>query len=118
MSKESVELFKSFLKKHPELINEVRNGKWTWQQLYEEWYLFGEEDDRWNDYKLRNAENLDGFSGVLSKLKQINLEEVQKNIVEVKGMLSTIQELVREFQPKQEQSAHHVNSYYRSPYKY
>ena len=43
--------FKSFVRKYPGLKNDVRNGKITWQSIYEEWYLYGEEDSQWEKYK-------------------------------------------------------------------
>ncbi len=43
----SVIKFKEFVKNNPKLIQEVRKGKATWQELYEDWYVLGEEDKRW-----------------------------------------------------------------------
>ena len=41
--KRSMEEFKAFLKKHPSLVYEVRRGIYTWQEVYEDWYLLGEK---------------------------------------------------------------------------
>lgn len=43
--------FKSFVRKYPGLRNDVRSGKATWQSIYEEWYLYGEDDSQWEKYK-------------------------------------------------------------------
>ena len=43
--------FKQFVRKYPGLKYDVRNGKATWQSIYEEWYLYGEEDSQWEKYK-------------------------------------------------------------------
>ena len=43
----SVLQFKEFVKNNPKIIQEVRKGKATWQELYEDWYLLGEDDSRW-----------------------------------------------------------------------
>ena len=43
----SVIKFKEFVKNNPALIKEVRNGNSTWQEMYEDWFLLGEEDNRW-----------------------------------------------------------------------
>lgn len=43
--------FKQFVRKYPGLKHDVRNGKATWQSIYEEWYLYGEEDSQWEKYK-------------------------------------------------------------------
>ena len=37
------EEFKSFVSKHPELINFVREKKNTWQDFYEIYDMYGEE---------------------------------------------------------------------------
>ena len=43
--------FTSFVRKYPGLKNDVRSGKATWQSIYEEWYLYGEDDSQWEKYK-------------------------------------------------------------------
>ncbi len=43
--------FKQFARKYPGLKYEVRSGKTTWQSIFEEWYLYGEEDSQWEKYK-------------------------------------------------------------------
>ncbi|CEG26701.1 YlbD family protein [Bacillus sp. B-jedd] len=43
----SVSRFKEFVTSHPHIIQDVRDGRATWQELYEDWYLLGEEDPRW-----------------------------------------------------------------------
>ncbi len=52
----SVEKFKEFVKQNPRVIKEVRDGNATWQELYEDWYLLGEEDSRWDSYR-ENKDN-------------------------------------------------------------
>ena len=46
-----VEEFKQFARKYPGLKYEVRSGKATWQSIFEEWYLYGEEDSQWEKFK-------------------------------------------------------------------
>ncbi len=43
--------FKNFVRKYPGLRYDVRSGKATWQSIYEEWYLYGEDDSQWEKYK-------------------------------------------------------------------
>lgn len=119
MSKPSIELFKTFIKNHPTLIDEVKKGNWTWKELYEEWYVLGDEDEKWIPYrKLDDKEQAEGLIGIFSKVKNINLEEVQKNIVEMKGLIGTIQEFVRDLHPnKHQQSPNRYPPYYNAPYQ-
>ncbi len=43
--------FKQFVRKHPGLRDDVRAKKSTWQTIYEEWYLYGEDDSQWKKYE-------------------------------------------------------------------
>jgi len=115
MSQKTIEPFKAFIKKHPGLIDEVKKGKWTWKELYEEWKIFGEDDEKWERYKdPEEIKTEHGFSGILSKMKQINLQDVHKNIVELKELVQTIQQFIHELQPQQNQ----YSKYNRFPYDY
>ena len=43
--------FKEFIKSKPELVDLVKNKKYTWQDFYEVYDLYGNNDDVWNKYK-------------------------------------------------------------------
>ena len=47
----SIVEFKAFVKKYPKMTQEVRAGKKTWQEFYEEWAIIGEKDDYWKTYE-------------------------------------------------------------------
>ena len=44
----SIEQFRAFVKRHPQLRNEVQQKQTTWQGLFEEWYVLGEDHPRWD----------------------------------------------------------------------
>ena len=46
----SVQKFKDFVKAHPKLVLEVRKGRKNWQEIYEDWYLLGEDDPKWEPF--------------------------------------------------------------------
>jgi len=52
-----MEDFRKFVSKHPLLRDEVRNNKFTWQNVYEEWVLYGEEDESWKKYEKIDTNN-------------------------------------------------------------
>ena len=52
-----MEDFRKFVSKHPLLRGEVRNNKFTWQNVYEEWVLYGEEDESWKKYEKVETNN-------------------------------------------------------------
>lgn len=96
--------FKEFVKKHPKLVQEVRTGKRTWQELYEDWYLLGEDDSSWNAFRNKNdkkkddAKSSDFMSKILSSVKNLNVNDFQNQISNVGSTISTIQSVINQFQ--------------------
>lgn len=112
----SVQQFKQFVKKHPLLIKEVREGRKTWQNFYEEWTILGEKDPIWEKYGMEddqaevsadkvteNEKNETGESkggDLLGLLKNINLNDIQGHIENISGMMGSLQGLLQSFQSK------------------
>lgn len=98
MSKEN---FKKFAKKHPELSNKVETKQTTWQELYELYDIYGEDNKVWDKYITKNDITI---KDIISKLKNINLEEIQTQIESIQKTLSFFLELLNkeenEYKPK------------------
>ncbi len=107
----SVERFKKFVKRHPKLVAEVRKGNTTWQDLYEEWYILGENDPKWNRYKKtahvveeKNEEkkNHDHFSKydvlnqIIQYVKKIDLNQLQQYLGKVNEAIESLQNFLNE----------------------
>lgn len=100
------EEFKTFVSKHPALVNIVRNKTHSWQDLFEVYDLYGEDETLWNNY-LSNKDinkaaetSTDSSSDKLSSLteltrlfKNVNIESVQKYIDTAQKAIGVIQEL-------------------------
>ena len=43
--------FKEFIKSKPELVDLVKNKKYTWQDFYEVYDLYGKDESVWEKYK-------------------------------------------------------------------
>ncbi len=110
-SNPSVQQFKQFVKKHPHIIQEVREGHKTWQAFYEEWSILGEEDLFWKKYQNDNnhldeqvsikeeeAKESTQLSDILTMVKSINLNELQGHIKNLSSMMNTLQGLLQTFQ--------------------
>ena len=82
MSKEN---FKKFAKNHPELSNKVETKQTTWQELYELYDIYGEDNKVWDKYITKNDITI---KDIISKLKNINLEEIQTQIESIQKTLS------------------------------
>ena len=46
--------FKEFIKSKPELVDLVKNKKYTWQDFYEVYDLYGKDESVWEKYKENN----------------------------------------------------------------
>ncbi|WP_185806863.1 YlbD family protein [Bacillus sp. HMF5848] len=109
----SVQQFKEFVKNHPKLTKDVRAGKTTWQEIYEDWYIFGEEDEKWNSYRAVNSnesnedsqqESSGVMSTILNSLKSLDGEKLQVQISNLNGAISAIQNVLQQFQTDQNSS--------------
>ncbi|WP_043933451.1 YlbD family protein [Bacillus sp. EB01] len=108
----SVSKFKEFVAENPHLIRDVRNGDTTWQQLYEEWYLLGEEDSRWNKSSGVKKEEVEDDSskkdwmGQLAELaKKVEPGQIQSHLYNLSQALGAIQGLIGQFQQQPIQQA-------------
>lgn len=101
----SVQQFKEFVKRHPKLVEEVRGGNKSWQEFYEDWYLFGEEDEMWKKYRQnipKKENNHDAksefMSTFFSSLKNIDMNQMQQHIENVNNVIATIQNMIQQLQ--------------------
>ncbi|WP_071459330.1 YlbD family protein [Bacillus massilinigeriensis] len=101
----SVQKFKEFVASNPHIIKEVRSGKATWQGIYEEWYLLGEEDARWREEK-NNQENSskdekkDFMGQIMGMLKNLDPNQVQGQIQSLSEAIGAVQAVLSQFQGK------------------
>ncbi|MFK9092301.1 YlbD family protein [Bacillus salipaludis] len=102
----SVLKFKEFVKNNPHVIKEVRNGKATWQELFEDWYLLGEEDKRWEAIGTENGSapektnesKGDWMSNIAGMVKKIDPNQMQNHINNLSQALGAIQGVISQFQ--------------------
>ncbi|CAM3752834.1 YlbD family protein [Mesobacillus thioparans] len=122
----SVEKFKEFVKAHPELAQEVRKGETTWQEMFEDWYLLGEDDPRWNtksDNKKdkKNDEKdqkTDWLGTIMGAVKNMDPAQVQGQISNISQALGAIQGVLSQFQGKSGGSSGASNSGPAHPFSF
>lgn len=113
----SVLQFKEFVKNNPKIIREVRNGKATWQELYEDWYLLGEEDERWGsigveakeEQKEDNESKSDWMSNIMGMVKKMDPNQMQNHINNLSQALGAIQGVISQFQGGNTNAPHGSN---------
>ncbi len=100
--------FRIFVSKHPLLRDEVRNQKLTWQNIYEEWVLYGEENEQWKAYEAptsnenssnqtnqtnqaNNIVNLDSIKSIVNYIQKLNPDTVNKTLNTVQKVIQIVQ---------------------------
>lgn len=114
--KQSNELseFKNFINRHPKLIREIRKNGESWQGIYEQWILLGEDDIHWEQYKedQEEKESKESTEKLLSKFdlnpemleqvvkyaKTIDIHKLQEYVKQLSHTITTIQEIVDQYQ--------------------
>ncbi|MBM7095895.1 YlbD family protein [Bacillus sp. H-16] len=111
--------FKAFVKENPHVLRDVKAKEKTLQDLYEEWVLFGEDDPVWDEYKTGSVtgtktsqtpeeESEEGAAspksavtaaGILSMIKSMNMNDLQNQLTQFNGALTSIQQLLSTFRP-------------------
>ncbi|OLS41983.1 YlbD family protein [Bacillus sp. MRMR6] len=102
----SVIKFKEFVRNNPSLIKEVRSGKATWQELFEDYYLLGEEDSRWESIGKTETSNVkeeteakgDWMSTIMGTLQNMDPNQIQHYIGNLSQALGAIQGVISQFQ--------------------
>lgn len=119
MASEKLARFKEFVKRHPKLVEEVRNNRRSWQDIYEEWVIFGEDHEIWDPYlPEKKKENRSSSAetephrnanrppnpftnrppappmNLFSLLSKIDFDDLQHYMSQVDGALSTLQQLI------------------------
>lgn len=83
--------FKQFIRTIPGIRNEVLEGRYTWQQLYEIYTLYGKEDKVFEPY-LRESKTNDtlDLSKILYILKNVDLEAVERSLDGLQKILNIV----------------------------
>lgn len=94
-----IEDFRKFVNNHPLLREEVRSGKRTWQNIYEEWVLYGEDNPEWNKYVAQQAPqekatqslNIDSIKNIVGYIQKINPDSLNRTLNSVQKIIQIVQ---------------------------
>jgi hypothetical protein len=112
----SVVKFKEFVKQYPKISSEVKKGTVSWQELYEDWYLLGEDDSRWDqfkDFKEEEKENIveenksDFMTQIFDYFKTMDVNQMQQYISNASQALGAVQGVLSQFQNPHQPSNQH-----------
>ncbi|MCF6136981.1 YlbD family protein [Pseudalkalibacillus berkeleyi] len=127
---EKVEQFKMFVRSHPGLIDHVKNGDQSWQDVFTEWNLLGEDHEQWGKYierkigvaskkakKKTNSVNDLSVGELLNMFKNLDIEEVRDYVSQFSSAVTGIQDVLSQFQSKgptrPPMNSHPFNQYFK-----
>lgn len=94
--------FREFVSKHPLVRDEVLKGNRSWQSIYEDWVILGENDDGWKKYeksetksndnkKIEDLLTSDNLKNIWGYVKKINPDSISKTLNTVQKVLQITQ---------------------------
>lgn len=98
-----IDEFRTFVRKYPRIKDDVKNGLKTWQSLYEDWVLLGEEDGVWDIYKdvkkdsdlgnkkLDDLLTTSNIKNIVEYVKKINPDSISKTLNTIQKVLQITQ---------------------------
>ncbi|QQZ08064.1 YlbD family protein [Heyndrickxia vini] len=115
----TVEQFKVFVKEHPKLISEVKNGSNTLQSFYEDWYLLGEEDPFWEKYRNNDEGDIDTplesnektetdgkwMKQIGSIIQKVDANQMQYHLNNLSQVIASVQGVLAQFQGEKQSTA-------------
>lgn len=91
-----IDNFKAFIRTIPSIKEDVANGRYTWQQLYEFYVLYGENDKMWEPYKKSQID----LSGILEIVKNVDLNALSKSFEGIQKILDIVSGFVVKDEPR------------------
>jgi hypothetical protein len=88
--------FKAFVRTIPSIKDEVVKGRYTWQQLYEFYVLYGADDKMWEPYKKSQVD----LTGLLDIVKNVDLDALAKSFEGIQKVLDLVSGFVVKDEPK------------------
>lgn len=94
--------FRTFINKYPKIRTAVTSNKMSWQQVYENWVILGENDSIWNEYRdngktINQSGKLDellsttNIKSIIEYVKKINPDTISKTLNTVQKVLQITQ---------------------------
>lgn len=86
----SLEEFKQFVKSVPGIRQEVLDGHYTWQQLYEIYCLYGKDDDVFKPYLNQKTTDAFDLQKIMFIVKNLDLEAIGRSLDGISKVLNIV----------------------------
>ncbi|MEG0798864.1 MAG: spore coat protein YlbD [Bacilli bacterium] len=84
--------FKTFIKSNPKFAKNILDKKYTYQQLYETYDMYGENSEVWALLG-ETSETSFNMKNIINSLKGINPDNLQSNLSTVQKAVSLLEDL-------------------------
>lgn len=91
----SLESFKEFVKKRPNLINYVETKEKTWQEFYNLYTLYGENSNIWDKYNNTYITKPTTLKDVFNIFKDVDMSKFQESITSLQKGINYIGDIVK-----------------------
>ncbi|MFC6385593.1 spore coat protein YlbD [Sporolactobacillus kofuensis] len=104
----AIKRFKVFLRNHPQIVTYVHEHDVKWNDVFDDWVIFGESHEVWEKYGVKNeqddpskseSQKKSSFSinKVLKVVDNIDTKQWQERLDTISGALSGIQTFIGQF---------------------
>lgn len=87
---DNLDEFKAFLKTIPSIKEDVLNHRYTWQQIYEIYTMYGENDHFFDPYKNHSVD----FNWILEIIKNVDLNALSSSLQSIEKVLGVVSNLI------------------------
>ncbi|MFT8390767.1 MAG: spore coat protein YlbD [Sporolactobacillus sp.] len=120
---ESVRKFKVFIKTHPEIISHVRKNGLKWNDVFDDWALFGDSSELWANYGVnaekkpssdqtddrqigaqgdKKSDSAFSWTKILETLDTLDTKQWQERLDTLSSALGGLQTFIGQFKQKEE----------------
>ncbi len=89
--------FKEFALNNKYLQTLVNSGKYSWQDLYETYDIYGTDSEIWSSYKTKTKKetsSTETVKNLFNNLKNIDTDKLEENITSLQKALGFLEEIV------------------------
>ncbi|MCL1630965.1 YlbD family protein [Sporolactobacillus sp. CPB3-1] len=105
---EAIKRFKNFLRSHPEIVDYVHKNGIKWNDVFDNWVIFGENHEIWKKYGVQSVETEEknekkknvpfSLNKILKAVDTIDTKQWQNRLETISGALNGIQSFIGQFQ--------------------
>ncbi|TFB23324.1 hypothetical protein E3U55_05765 [Filobacillus milosensis] len=108
---DEVREFKQFVESRHGIIDDVRRGRYSWQELFDKWHTSGEQDPIWDQYEINEKQSashndyMNKFSSLFDMLSKVDIDQLEKQVNNLSKTIDQVQGFLKK--------SNHSNPYHQ-----